>query len=132
MNISYILVVCGLFITLYSLVMTICSSALGWSIETGMLLFYLLAACGHLLPMLPGKDYQSSFYKLLKVVLFPQNSITFPELLLADALCSISKLLKDFGTTAVTIYAYFRRENIILYHDSAMILVALLASLPFW
>lgn len=82
--------------------------------------------------MLPGKDNQTTFYKLLKVVFSPHNTITFPEVLLADALCSISKLLKDFGTTAVTVYAYFRRENIIVYHDSAMILVALLASLPFW
>lgn len=132
-SISYILGLCGTLITAYSLLMTLSTSVLGWSIETGILLFYCLVVFAHFLPSsFPGSENQYSFYRLLKLVVFPMHVVTFPEVLLADALCSVSKLLKDLGTTSIAVYAYFRREDIILYHDSGMILVALLASIPFW
>lgn len=81
---------------------------------------------------MPGEECRTSFNRLLKTVFLPGAVITFPEVLLADALCSVSKVFKDFGTTLVAIYAAFAHHNILEYHNSAMILVALLASLPFW
>jgi hypothetical protein len=124
--------VAGVVIIIYSLIMTICSSALGWGIEIGMFFFCILILLLHTIPSLPGSEYQSSFYRLLRIVIFPMTTISFPEVLLADALCSLSKVLKDVGTTMITIWAFLRQEDVIVYHDMAMILVALFASLPFW
>lgn len=86
----------------------------------------------HFVPWSFGQDHQYSFYRLLRTVIFPGHTVTFPEVLLADALCSVSKVLKDFGTTVVVIYAALQQKDIIVFHDSAMIIVALFASIPFW
>jgi myo-inositol-1(or 4)-monophosphatase len=129
---SYVLGICGVLIVLYSLIMTISVSAMGLTIETGVLLFYVTILIAHFLPWSFGQDHQYTFYRLLRTVIFPGHTITFSEVLLADALCSISKLLKDFGTTVVVIYATLRHEDAIVYHNSAMILVAVFASIPFW
>ena len=59
------------------------------------------------------------------------SCVPFVEILLADALCSLSKVFKDAGTTIIVIYAFLTGTNITDYHYSGMVLVALLASLPF-
>lgn len=111
--------------------MTIISTALGFSIEAGLTFFYLVVLCVHLIPSLPGIENRSTFYRLVTLMFFPQNTITFPEVLLADAFCSLSKVLKDAGITVVALYSYVQGSGIITYHDNAMLLTALLASLPF-
>ena len=112
--------------------MTFLTSTLGWTIEQGIITFYILAMIVYFIPSIPGEDCRTSFNRLLKTVFFPGTVITFPEVLLAEAMCSISKVLKDFGTTMVAIYAVFSNQNILEYHNSAMIIVAMMASLPFW
>lgn len=118
---------------LYSMDMTLLSNSLGWSIEESIAIFYsLLLIIYFLIPSLPGEEMKLAFNRLLKIVFLPGNTITFPEVLLADALTSLSKVLKDFGTTLVSIYSILSHQNVLEFHDNAMILVALLASLPFW
>lgn len=131
-SISFVLGVCGILIALYSTIMTVSISGFGFTIETGIMLFYTTLFAAQFLPWTFGAEHQRAFYRLFRMVLMPGHTITFPEVLLADALCSVSKLLKDFGTTAVVIYAAFQRQDVIVYHDSAMIIVALFASIPFW
>jgi hypothetical protein len=58
-------------------------------------------------------------------------SVLLSQVLLADALTSISKVLKDFGTYLVVMYAMSQGRNVIEFHDSAMVVVAMFASLPF-
>ena len=55
----------------------------------------------------------------------------FIEVLLADALTSLSKVFKDFGITIITLHAYFQDVSITTYHNQGMILLALLATVPF-
>ncbi len=77
--------------------------------------------------------YRAHFFRIMKQIFFPGSVITFPEVLVADALCSMSKPLKDFGLTLLLFYAQTARngENPVVYHDIGMILIACLASLPF-
>ena len=57
--------------------------------------------------------------------------IPFCEVLLADALCSLAKVVKDLGTTIVALYAYLVGAEVTGYHYPGMVVVALLASVPF-
>lgn len=111
--------------------MTILSTGMGFTIEVGLTVFYIVILCVHLLPSLPGTENRRTFYRLVTLMFFPQNTITFPEVLLADAFCSLSKVLKDVGITIVTLYAYTNGTPVISLHDNAMIVIALLSSLPF-
>lgn len=117
---------------LYSIDITLLTNGMGWTLEQGISVFYVVFLIIYFIPTIPGEENKTSFNRLLRIVFFPGATISFPEVLLADALTSISKVLKDFGTTLVVIYATFSNRNILEFHDSAMILVALLASLPFW
>jgi hypothetical protein len=68
----------------------------------------------------------------MKLVFFPGSTISFPEVLAADALCSVSKLLKDFGVTLVVFLSHvILIQDSVTYHDNGMIVIAFLASLPF-
>lgn len=129
---TYVAITTIAFIVLYSIDITALSNGLGWTIEQSIAAFYLLSLIVYFTPIFPGDECRISFNRLLRVVFWPGATISFPEVLLADALCSVSKVLKDFGTTIVAIYAAFSNQNILEFHNSAMILVALLASLPFW
>ncbi|RYH27873.1 hypothetical protein EON65_12890 [archaeon] len=120
-----------LLLALYAAVMTLLSNSVGYTIVTGVTIFYLLVVLVHILPIQTGADSRSTFYRLLRSVLLPMGIVTFPEVLMADALTSISKVLKDFGTYLVVVYASFQGQDVIEYHNHAMILVAVLASLPF-
>ena len=136
-------------IIFYAVNMTFFTSGLGWTIEHGITWFYIIAVLVYILPYIYTisnpkagtstsiyptfmEEHKTTFNRLLRTVFFPGSTITFPEVLLADAMTSVSKVLKDFGTTLVAVYAIITRKNVIDLHDSAMILVALLASLPFW
>ena len=112
--------------------MTLFSNLLGMSIETGVFFFYCALAVILIAPRLPGSDIRGYFYRLLRLVFFPSSTITFPEVLLADALTSMSKVLKDVGVTCVAVYAHYSHSPIGGHHEMGMVLVAALASLPFW
>ena len=57
--------------------------------------------------------------------------VPFVEILLADALCSLSKIFKDIGTTIVVLYAFLTGTAVTDYHYHGMLLIAVLASFPF-
>ena len=76
--------------------------------------------------------FRSYFFRIIKLIFFPGSLISFPEVLVADALTSISKIMKDLGVTFVVFFAHvIRGEDPVLYHDHAMVIIAVLASLPF-
>ena len=97
-----------------------------------LLILLLMFVRGFFLPRIPGHDIRSSFFRLVKLVFFPVNSITFSEVLLADAMTSMSKVLKDIGITIIALISQFSSTSIVDHHETGMVLVALLASLPFW
>jgi hypothetical protein len=119
----------------YAAIMTIISNIMGLSVEVAISTYYLSliflvffsGVC-----FTTGKDTRTSFWKLIKLCIFPGNSISFSEVLFADALTSLSKVFKDFGVTVIAIYAQYMQVDIVSLHDIGMILVAIFASIPFW
>ena len=112
--------------------MTLVCTLSGLSVEFGIGLFYMCLILSFYSPWIPHKENFESFGSLCHLVFFPSSSITFPEVLLADALTSLSKVFKDFGVTLVVVYARLTGTHILFAHDTGMIIVALLASLPYW
>ena len=118
--------------TLYAMHMTLFATSLGLTIETAIGLFYLLIACVLCIPRIPFAESMNHIWRLLRLCFFPGATISFSEVLLADALTSMSKVFKDFGVTMVAVYCYANGRNILDFHNHAMILIAVLASLPYW
>ena len=112
--------------------MTLFSNMLGMTVESGVMIFYLLLCVLLITPSIYGQEVRGSFFRLVRLVFIPSNSITFPEVLLADAMTSMSKIFKDLGVTLVAVYSQYSTDKIWEYHEIGMILIALLASLPFW
>ena len=117
---------------LYSLAMTIVPNVLAMGVEAGIMTFYALVLLLVLTPGLPGQETKTAFMKLIRFTLIPGSTISFSEVLFADALTSMSKVFKDLGVTLVAVYAQATQTDIVNYHDVGMILIALLASAPFW
>ena len=130
-NFLFVFSVAGFFLASYAIVVTLFSNSLGFSIEFGLLGFYGFFFAAHFLPILQSPE-RGGFYRLLRLVFWPSTTISFAEVLLADALTSLSKVLKDLGTTGVAMYAQYTQQSILHYHNNSMIFIALLASLPFW
>ena len=128
---SFSFIVSFLLAVAYADIMTLFSNVLGMTVQTGVTLFYAVIALVLMLPAFPGQDTRKSFFRILYICFFPLNSITFPEVLLADALTSLSKVLKDLGVTMVAVYAQIVGSPLVSYHNEGMVLVAMLASLPF-
>jgi hypothetical protein len=118
----------------YAVTITLFSNVLGLTVEASVTIFYVLLILSQtLLPAtLPGQETKASFYRLLRIVFFPGSTISFSEVLLADALCSLSKVFKDYGVTIIAIYANISGASVVDLHEEGMLLCALLASLPFW
>jgi hypothetical protein len=57
--------------------------------------------------------------------------VPFVEVLVADALCSLSKVFKDLGTSAVALFAFVSGTEVAGYHYPGMIIVAIMASIPY-
>jgi hypothetical protein len=112
--------------------MAILTNYLAMSVESSLMVFYIFSTAFVCLPVLPGQDVRASFFRLLVQVLFPVTSVSFAEVILADVSCSLSKVFKDFGIFLIVIYARVTKTHIIEHHDSGMMLVAVLASLPFF
>lgn len=119
----------------YASIMTIISNIMGLSVEVAISIYYasiivLVLFSGFCCTT--GKETKISFFKLIKLCIFPGNSISFAEVVFADALTSLSKVFKDFGVTLIAVYAEYSQVDIVSLHDIGMILVAVFASFPFW
>ena len=95
-------------------------------------IFYGIIFILALAPRAPWSEERTFWSRFIKQIFLPVGSIAFPEIVFADALCSMSKLFKDFGVTIVVMYAKYKDASIVDYHNFAMIFVAILASVPFW
>lgn len=116
---------------LYGFHMTSICQFLGMNVEYGVLTFYAFVLLSFA-PFSPGHESRMYFFRILKQICFPGPKVTFPEIMVADALCSLSKTLKDIGITIMVLYAgLYESGSAIEYHNQAMILVAMLASIPF-
>jgi len=111
--------------------MTLICNILGFGIEVGVGAYYFIVLLVYLFFYIPGQESMNHFLSVTKLVFLPANAVTFPEILLADAFTSLSKVFKDFGVTIVVIYSKFSGYSAVLCHDMGMLLVAILASLPF-
>lgn len=131
-SVSNILITAILGVVLYILIMTLFTSFFGCTVETSMIYFYSIVGTIAVLPSIGGLDTRIHFFRLTKLILFPGNSISFSEILLADAFTSLSKVFKDIGITLVAVWANVSSSNLLEIHDYGMILVAILASLPYW
>lgn len=117
---------------IYSVLIISLVIGFSFSIEMSLLSYYLFMLMILMIPNIPGQDVRSSLFRLSYQVFFPNTSVSFAEVVLADVLTSLSKVFKDIGFTIMMIYAKLTKTNIIDHHESGMILIALLASLPFW
>ena len=117
---------------LYLLILASLANYFYASVEIAILVFYALTFIMFLLPNLPGQEGRTSFSRLLYQVFFPAHSISFAEVILADIFTSLSKVFKDVGTTAIVLYARARKTEVVEHHELGMLLIALLASLPFY
>jgi len=117
---------------LYGFHMALSRGLFETSTEVAIVSFYVLV-CVTALPCFPGSEHRSHFYRIMRQIIFPGATISFPEILVADALTSVSKVLKDLGVTFTVFYARSLQsgQDPVLYHDPAMLLISLLASLPF-
>jgi hypothetical protein len=119
------------FTALYGFNMVSVCQYMGISVEYGVLTFYGFAVLSFA-PFVPGHDSRLHFFRVLKQILFPGAKVTFPEVMAADALCSLSKIFKDLGITMVILYSeMYGGAASVTYHNQAMILVAMLASIPY-
>jgi len=119
------------FALLYAFNMVSICQFMGIGVEYGVLTFYAFTLLSFV-PCFPGHDSRMYFFQVMKLIIFPGNKISFPEIMVADALCSLSKIFKDLGITMVILYSgVYGGTEILTYHNQAMILVALLASIPF-
>jgi hypothetical protein len=131
LSVRNILMTAAVGIILY-FTMIILTVALALSPEIGMLCYYLLVTILAFIPSLAGHDGRISLMRLTKTVHFPGDTIAFSEVLLADAFTSLSKVYKDIGVTAVACYADLQGVRLIDLHSYAIIIIAVLASLPYW
>ncbi len=117
--------------TIYAIVITTSSKMGSFGVTVSMAVFYGVTMLLAILPCASCGEYRGYCTRLLQAVFWPKGSVSFAEILFADALCSLSKVFKDVGVTVVAIYAMYRQTDVVEYHDSAMIFIAILASLPF-
>ena len=82
----------------YIIIMNLLTNLLSLSIENGILILYGIFIILFAIPSLPGQETKNSFLKLVKQCFIPGTVITFPEVLFADALCSLSKVMKCIET----------------------------------
>lgn len=131
-SLSFIFITGVLLAIGYALCIGILTNLLGYSVEIAISFFYVLLTITLCIPGLPGFDLRSSFFRLLKTCIFPNSTISFPEIILTDGLTSMSKVLKDFGVSLLVIFCRYNDVEIVNFHNSGMILIALFASWPFW
>lgn len=117
-------------LVVYAFIITVTTNFLQLGLESGIFIFYTVVGIMLVTPYVPGSSDRYHILKITKQILFATN-VAFPEILLADIFCSLSKVFKDIGITYLAVYASFADESIASYHFSGMILLAIAATLPF-
>lgn len=117
---------------IYAFTIAISSNLTTNGVAVSMATFYGTLLLLLVVPYVPWAEDRTFWFKFLKQIVMPVDKIAFREIVFADALCSLSKVFKDFGVTIVAIYAMYQESSIVDFHDSAMIFIAFLASIPFW
>jgi hypothetical protein len=116
----------------YAITITISAKMTTYGITVSMAIFYAVLFVLAVVPGVPWAEERRYWLRFMKQIILPVGPIAFKEIMFADALCSMSKVFKDFGVTAVAIYAMYAETAVVDYHNSAMIFIAVLASIPFW
>jgi len=68
------------------------SSAIGLPFASEVAIYYCVLIVLYFIPGIPGSETRNSFFRLVRLIFFPAGSVSFPEVLLADAFTSISKV----------------------------------------
>lgn len=76
-------------------------------------------------------ENKGKFFRLCRNVVWPGQTVAFSEIVFADALTSLSKVFKDAAITIIAVYSSMTQTPIADLHEQGMILVAVLASIPF-
>jgi hypothetical protein len=127
----FVVMTASFYAVLYAFHMTSICQFMGIDVEYGVLTFYAFTILSFA-PFFPGHESRMYFFRILKQIIFPGTKVTFPEIMVADALCSLSKIFKDLGITVVVLYSgLYGSGSGITYHNQTMILVAMLSSIPF-
>lgn len=122
----------GSLLCIYALTVTVSSKLASQEVVVSMASFYAIILFLFFVPYAPWADDRSYWLRFFRQIVMPADKIAFREIMFADALCSVSKIFKDFGVTVVAMYAMYNNSEIVEHHDTAMIFVAVLASIPFW
>jgi hypothetical protein len=138
--------VLSLLLYYFVLMFVMTSETFGYSIEVSVLVFYTttffwlyyistISSSGTpTSPTTTGQSTSSLLASLLNLIhdtFSPGSHIAFSEVLFADALCSLSKVFKDIGVTVIAIYSRISGTPAVNAHNLGMILIAILASMPF-
>ena len=127
----FVLATALFYAALYAFHMTWTCGFFEMDVEYAVFIFYSFVLMSFA-PFFPGHESRMYIFRVLKHIIVPSNTISFPEIMVADALCSLSKIFKDFGITLVVLYAdLYSGVNGIDFHNQAMVLFAFLSSIPF-
>lgn len=83
-----------------------------------------------LVPCCPSRDNYTFILRLFKNMIVPGTLVTFPEILFADALTSITKTFKDIGVMLIVVYSRLSGADIVAQHDQCIVLITLLTAIP--
>jgi hypothetical protein len=134
---------CGsILAVLYLLIVYACTTLWGSTVEFAVALFYGAAIASLMALSVPGvvalfpadahvAENRSTFMLLCKNVVWPGQTVAFSEIVFADALTSLSKVFKDGAITIIAVYSSLTQTPITDLHEEGMLLVAVLASVPF-
>lgn len=119
--------------SLYALDITVSTRFFGLSIEFGVGLYYSLVflVSSFFVSFFPWRENYYYLTRLMRSVFMPGSSVSFAEILFADALTSLSKVLRDVGITLIAIYCSLVRTDIIKYHDFGIVLLTVFTAMPF-
>lgn len=101
------------------------------SVEYALALFYLSCITFLMFPYCPGSENYNFILRLFRNSFVPGTLISFPEILFADILTSLSKVMRDFGMTLIVLYTRVIGADMVAFHDFGILILALLSSIPF-
>ena len=134
---------CGVIMAiLYTVTMLLFVQMAGSTIELAITFFYGMLVIFIMTLAQPGfaglapaeahlVENRSTFFRLCRNVIWPGQTIAFAEIVFADALTSMSKVFKDAAITIIAVYSNVSQTPITDLHEEGMLLVAVLASVPF-
>ena len=133
---------CGVGVALIYTLTMLMFVEMGVTIELAITLFYGITALFVMTLTQPSiaalapveahlTENRSTFFRLCRNVVWPGQTIAFAEIVFADALTSMSKVFKDVAITIIAVYSTVTETPITDLHEEGMLLVAVLASVPF-